>query len=284
MTATPPAATVTTAPEGSWVGAFGSSGYDLADWDGAGDVSYMPGATATVVQGSRWVWAPQTSDVRALQSPDKSTRAAATYYDASQLKIQLSFATAFTGNLHLYALDWDGAGRRETITVNGQSAVLSSDFSKGAWASFPISVLAGGTVMITVQNNSSPTTTNAVLSGIFLGDSGAPPVPTATSAPQGTWVNAVGSAGYALTGWNGGAGDISYLPNATLTLAQGSRYEWAANTTDARALSDAAGATRDAGTYYDSNQIQMQLSFAAAYTGNLHLYAVDWDAAGRARS
>ena len=69
-------------------------------------------------------------------------------------------------------MDWDRQGRRETITVNGQTAVLSSDFSEGAWVSFPISVAAGGTVTITVDRTAG---VNAVLSGIFLGDAGLPP-------------------------------------------------------------------------------------------------------------
>ena len=238
----PPA--VTTAPQGNWVGAVGSTGYDLADWDGAGDVSYMPDASLSLLQGSRYQWAANTTDARALTDPGQDTRNAATYYDPNELKLQLSFTVAYTGNLHLYAVDWDGAGRRETISVNGRSVALSSDFSQGAWVSFPISVAAGGTVTIIVQNNSSPATTNAVLSGIFLGEAGAPPGPTVASAPQGSWVGAVGSAGYALTGWDGAAGDVSYLPNASLTLQQGGRYEWAQNTTDPRALSDPGGDTQ----------------------------------------
>ena len=36
--------------------------------------------------------------------------------------------------------------------------------------------------------------------------------------------------------------------------------------------SDARG-----GTYYDPNEIQLKLNFNAPYTGNLHLYAVDWE-------
>ena len=65
-------------------------------------------------------------------------REAATYYDPNQIQLQLSFNAAYSGNLHLYAVDWDSQGRREIITVNGQSAVLSSDFTSGAWVSFPI--------------------------------------------------------------------------------------------------------------------------------------------------
>lgn len=277
-TAATPPPTVSTAPEGSWVGAFGSAGYDLADWDGANDVSDLPGDSLSVLQGSRYQWAPSTTDTRALQSPDGLTRSAATYYDPNQIKLTLSIPAGYTGNLHLYAVDWDSTTRRETITVNGQTAELSSDFSKGAWASFAISVPVGGTVTITVDRTAGA---NAVLSGILLGDAGAPPNPTASSAPQGAWVGAVGSAGYDLAGWDGTTGDVSYLPNASVSLVQGSRWQWAAGSSDPRALSDPSGLVHNAGTYYDPNQIRLQLSFKEAYKGNLHLYAMDWDKQAR---
>ena len=104
--------------------------------------------------------------MRALQSPDKSTRIAATYYDPNEIKLKLTFNEAYSGTLRLYAVDWDSAGRREVISVNGQSVALSSDFSQGAWVSVPISVAAGGTVSVTVTCLAGG---NAVLSGIFLG-------------------------------------------------------------------------------------------------------------------
>ena len=202
-------------------------------------------------------------------------------YDPAQLKLKLTFATAYSGNLRLYAVDWDSAGRRETITLDDGSGprtvLLNSDFSKGAWVNYPVSIAAGGAVSITVVNNSSPTTTNAVLSGIFLGDAGTPPGSTGLELSKGGWVGGVGSAGYDLAGFDGTNGDVAYLPNATMTLQQGSRYQWAGNTTDLRALSDPGQHLRNAGTYYDPNEIKMQLSFKEAYAGTLHLYAVDWD-------
>jgi len=273
----PPAPTVSTAPEGSWVGSYGSSGYDLADWDGSGDVSYLPNATLALTQGSRYQWAANTSDTRALQDPGGHIRNAATYYDPNEIKLSLSFAAAYSGNLHLYALDWDSQGRRETITVNGQSAVLGSEFTKGAWVSFPISVAAGGTVTISVTRLAGP---NAVLSGIFLGEGTTPAAPTVTTAPEGSWAGSYGSSGYDLADWDG-SGDVSYLPNATLELQQGSRWQWATSTSDTRALEDPGKQIRNAATYYDPNEIKLNLSFPAAYSGNLHLYAVDWDSLGR---
>jgi hypothetical protein len=265
-------------PQGSWVGKVGSGGYLLAGWDGAQDISDTPNVTASLVKGSRWQWAQNTSDARALQSPDGLTRSASTYYDPNQIELKLSFKEAYSGNLHLYALDWDTTARRETVSVNGQTLALSSSFNQGAWLSFPISVGPGGTVTIAVTHTAG---SNAVLSGVFLGEGGALPDPTVVSAPQGSWLGKVGSAGYDLAGWDGATGDVSYLPNASLSLVQGSRFQWAQNTSDPRALSDPGGLTHNASTYYDPNQIKLTLSFKAAYTGTLHLYAVDWDHGGR---
>ena len=271
----PPITTGQELSEGGWVGSFGSAGYDLAGWDGsAGDVAYIPNATVSLVQGNRWVWSQNTSDARALSDPGQLMRTAATYYAPQQIQVALNFTAAYTGDIHLYALDWDSTARREMISVNGQTAVLSSSFNKGAWVSFPISVAAGGTITITVDRTAG---LNAVLSGIMLGDGGALPAPKVESAPQGAWVNAVGSAGYALASWNSSAGDVSDLPNASLSLIQGNRWQWAANTTDARALPDPSGTTHNIGTYYDPGEIQLKLSFKEAYKGDVHLYAVDWD-------
>ncbi len=191
-------------------------------------------------QGSRWVWDSSTEDPRALESPDQSTREAATYYDANEIKLRLTFAHAFTGNLHLYAVDWDSLGRRETITAGSHTVALSSDFMPGRLGEqLPISVAAGGSVPIVVDRTAGA---NAVLSGgIFLGDSGALPVVRSAketegaSAPQGSWVGTYGSAGYDLGAWSG-TGDLASIPSATVSLAQGSRWVWSSSTSDVRAL------------------------------------------------
>jgi hypothetical protein len=273
-----PAPTVSSAPQGAWVGAVGSSGYDLAGWDGpTGDVSYTPNATVSLVQGARYQWAADTSEARALSEPGQLTRNAAAYYDPDQVQVKLDFSAAYSGEVHLYAVDWDSTARRETITVDGHTAELSSSFHEGAWVSFPIEVASGGTVTITVDRTAG---SNAVLSGIFLGEAGAPPALPVSSSPQGNWVGSFGSAGYALAAWSG-TSDLASLPSASLTLAQGSRYQWAATTTDERALESPTKTTRVAATYYASGEIVLQLGFTAAYSGNVELYAVDWDSTAR---
>ena len=204
---------------------------------------------------------------------------AGTYYDPSQIQLTLSFGSAYRGNLELYAVDWDSQGRHERITVGGQTASLASDFSQGAWLTFPITQAANSTLTITVTNMGPA---NAVLSGIFLGGGGAPPAwpPAPSQAPQGTWVGTFGASGYDLAAWNSGA-DVTSLSGVTLTVKQGSPYVWTAGTSDARALENAVASDRTAAAYYDPNQIQLTLNFSSAYSGNLELYALDWDSQGR---
>ena len=113
-----------------------------------------------------------TTDARALSDPSGLIHNAATYYDPNQILLKLSFKEAYKGNLHLYAVDWDSTARgARSITVNGQTAVLSSEFNEGAWVSFPISVAAGGTVTITVDRTAGA---NAVLSGSSSANAGHP--------------------------------------------------------------------------------------------------------------
>jgi hypothetical protein len=88
----------------------------------------------------------------------------------SELRLRLDFAAAWSGDLHLYALDWDNRARRQTVTVDDGSgprvAALDSAFTDGRWVHAPITVEAGGSAYITLTRAAG---TNAVLSGLFLG-------------------------------------------------------------------------------------------------------------------
>jgi hypothetical protein len=155
---------------GDWVGVYGADGHVLAAWDGSSDLVDMPLAAVTLDAGNRYRWSPATTDVRALEAPDESTRRAATYYSTSEIALTLTFGADYSGVLHLYALDWDTTARRQTVTVDDGSTPqivdLVESFGDGAWMHFPINVTAGGAVTITVTKTAG---SNAVLSGIFLG-------------------------------------------------------------------------------------------------------------------
>ena len=157
-------------PQGSWFGKYGSSGYLLADWDGVQDASDLPsGVTATLQQGSRLPVGRQHGRRARASGSRRHHPKRATYYDPNEIKLQLNFTSAYSdatsGNLHLYAVDWDSTARNETITVNdgsGPRSVVLSAFHEGDWVSLPINVPAGGTVSITVHSNAGA---NAVLVG-----------------------------------------------------------------------------------------------------------------------
>ncbi len=173
--------------EGNWVGTYGSSGYILGAWNTTSYVQYPPdsnssdlsslpsGVTYSVsypaipdTVATRYQWANPTSDTRALESPDTLTREATCWYDNSSFTLTLSFSSAFSGNLELYAVDWDSKNRNETITVNDGSGPRSftiGPFVNGAWVVLPINVSSGGSVTINVAQNTGD---NAVLSGVFL--------------------------------------------------------------------------------------------------------------------
>ena len=78
--------------------------------------------TFTAEQASRYSWAAPTTDVRALQSPDQTERRARTWYDDNEVRLRLNFANAYSGTLHLYAVDWDAYGATlENVTVDDGS-------------------------------------------------------------------------------------------------------------------------------------------------------------------
>ena len=159
--------------QGDWVGNYGAAGYILSSWNGtAGDLAVLPsGVTYVIEQGARsGSWPSPTTDVRALESPNESERRARTWHHATQLRVRLNFAAAYTGTLHLYAVDWDSSARRQTVTVNdgrgSQVVGLTSSFDGGAWMHYDVAVNAGGSVVITADWTGG---NNAVLSGIFFG-------------------------------------------------------------------------------------------------------------------
>jgi streptogramin lyase len=209
-----PGAPVTVAPQGTWVNQVGTSGYLLGGWDGAQDISTLPNVTASLTHGGRTLWASNTNDVRALQAPDGgSLRNAAAYIDPNRVSVKLSFTNGYTGNISLYALDWDNQGRRETISVDdgaGAATVpLNTSFASGAWATFSVNVSAGGTVTINATSTAGP---SAVLSAVMVGGAGRPPSsapPSSAPPPSAPPTTPAGGQGLPSNAGGSGAGATS---------------------------------------------------------------------------
>ena len=295
----PPPPPYEVAPQGDWVGTYGSAGYVLGglEWDRRQQRSDQPAGRRQRGAGGRL--AGGVGDVRAatcvrsIRRTDTQRRLGI-YHSGSALRVRLSFANGYNGTLHLYAVDWDNLNRRESVSVvsggNTQTIAITTNFSQGAWLHFPVNVPAGGSLTVTVTKTGGP---NAVLSGLFLGGAGPPlpppppPPPPYEVAPQGDWVGTYGSAGYVLAAWNGTAAnnDLISLPaGASAALEVGSRAVWATSSSDVRALDTPDNTQRRLGIYHSGSALRVRLSFANGYNGTLHLYAVDWDNLNRRES
>jgi len=152
------------ATQGSWRGAYGSSGRLIP-----GQASALPAGTSAAVDGaSTYAWARGTSDPRGLQDPSGAGRSATTWFanGSFTVRLGLGLSDGQTRRVSLYFLDWDSGGRTQRVEMlDASGRVLDSqslaDFRGGAYLSWTVS---GDVSFRIVQTRYS----NAVLSGIFL--------------------------------------------------------------------------------------------------------------------
>ena len=166
-----------TSTQGSWVGAYGAQGYDVAN----GSLSLPSYAQVTLSGQLNWTWAASTTDVRALQNG--GTRLAATWYSGSSFTVGLNLTDGAQHQLAVYALDWDNQGRSERIDlINATTGMVLdsrtvSSFQGGEYLVWDVS----GNVQIKVTSLAG---SNAVLSGLFLDPvNAAGPSATPVSSP-----------------------------------------------------------------------------------------------------
>jgi hypothetical protein len=152
-----------TTTQGNWIGAYGSKGYDIE-----GDSPSLPTYASVGFSGaSTYTWASSTSDVRALQNPGGSGRAATTWFSLTNFTINVNLTDGLVHDLSLYALDWDKLGRSEQIQIINASTgtVLDtesiSSFSGGDYLEWAVS----GNIQVKVTNMGGK---NAVIGGLFL--------------------------------------------------------------------------------------------------------------------
>ena len=145
--------------QGTWTGKFGGSGYIIPGGSSSG-----PG---TVSGALTYVWAGQTSDARALQTaPSVTTRIASafTQYPSASFTINVNGPTQ---KVSLYFLDWDNAGRTETVTIRDltTNAILDTRTVSGFQGGLYLSWLISGNVVIKVTPAG---TYSPAVSGIFF--------------------------------------------------------------------------------------------------------------------
>ena len=165
-----------TTTQGSWVGKYGADGYNVIDdW-----TSYPSYVTVTPSGYSNYVWAPSTTDVRALQTGSGQTnRIAATWFTQTTESFQLNFNDGHAHQVAAYFLDWDSGGRVQTVQIldANTNAVLdsrsASNFLNGEYMVWTLS----GNVILKLTYTSGY---NAVVSGLFFD----PPTISATPGPH----------------------------------------------------------------------------------------------------
>ena len=186
---TPPATTTflgdDSTTEGSWIGVYGSQGYNVIN--ATNGVAYPSYAIVTPACYEPFTWAANTTQVQALQNPSGSGRIAACWYSGTSFTVDVELTDGQAHNLELYLLDYDTTSRTEQIqfTDADTHAVLStqtvSSFQGGVYMNYTIS----GNVLITITYTGGPAGVNAVLSGLFFDPS--------TTTPGSTTTTSVGS-------------------------------------------------------------------------------------------
>lgn len=272
---------VNTTLGGQWTGAYGADGY----WVAGGAAALPSYARMSFANQQYWLWATSNTDTRYLQAgPGNATRVAACNYSSTSFTLDLNLSGGQARRVSLYLLDWEPAGRSETIQVADANSgrVLdvrsASGFGGGQYLSWNLS----GHVKITFTNTGP---LNAVLGGVFFDPVPAQPATTsaaflkADSTTIGNWTGAYGADGYSV--FNGNASLPGY---AQLGVAPGqTNWTWAASTSDVRALQAAPGSTsRIEACYYALNSFSLDLNLTDGNTHRVALYLADYDYMGRA--
>jgi hypothetical protein len=152
-----------TATEGTWIGTYGTQGYDII-----GATASLPSYATVAASGeSSYTWTASTTDPRALETAGGTSRIAAVWYSATTFTVDVNLTDGQVHDLELYFLDWDNSGRSESVTISNATTgvVLStetvSSFYKGVYLEWAVS----GNVLITITHIAG---NNAVLNGLFL--------------------------------------------------------------------------------------------------------------------
>ncbi|MGZ8919561.1 MAG: chitobiase/beta-hexosaminidase C-terminal domain-containing protein [Limisphaerales bacterium] len=168
---------------GTWKGKYGAEGYMVF-----GETQNIPAYVTVSPSGKQdWVWNWSTDSVAALQRANGTDRLAACWYSGSTYTIDLRFNDGAAHRTAIYFLDWDLAGRNQTVRIlDGTSgAVLDSrtvsNFGQGTYLIWDLA----GHVRVSI----TPNNFNGVSSGIFFGSVGTggqtPTVATPTISPNG---------------------------------------------------------------------------------------------------
>ncbi|HTG43343.1 MAG TPA: chitobiase/beta-hexosaminidase C-terminal domain-containing protein, partial [Verrucomicrobiae bacterium] len=150
---------------GTWKGVLGLEGYSLPP-----ETHTFPSTIGVGSAGNlEWTWSLLSNDSRALQRSYNSTRIAACAYGSS-FYYDIDLRDGKTHTVSLYCLDWEQAGRVQTVEIFDpltQSVLHSytlSSFSNGVYLKYAVE----GRLLVRLTRKAGP---NAVVSGVFVDSS-----------------------------------------------------------------------------------------------------------------
>ncbi len=273
-----------TVSEGNWQGMYGSDGYSIAN----GPQALPPYATVTEPNAASWTWAQLTSDVRAPQTGGIAGRIASTWFNSSAFTMDVNLTDGKSHQVALYAMDWDGRMRSETIQIIDANSGAQLDtrsisgFVNGIYLVWNVS----GHVRVNITCTGG---SNAVMSGIFFAGAVSTPAPNpapsaaATFLKLDTTTEGNSQAGYGIDGYSI-PNSTQKLPSyATLAMQNQSSWTWAASTSNPRALNTGNG-TAAASAWYCAPTFSFDVNMVDGKTHQFSVYALDWDGRGRSET
>ena len=148
---------------GTWKGEVGSEGHIVIS-----DSQSLPNYLSLSTSGkSDWIWEYSSTDTRALERNNSTSRLAACWYSGGAFEIDLNLTDSQPHRVSFYCLDWDRANRQQKIEILDQATrqVLHSydlsNFSDGVYLDYTLQ----GRCIVRFSKVAS---VNAVVSGIFF--------------------------------------------------------------------------------------------------------------------
>ena len=177
--------------QGDWVGDYGADGYVLGNWTGTADLASLPAGVTFSARAGRALQLGLADDRRPrAREPDRDRAAGPDLVRRERGPAPAELHQRLQRHApplcpRLGRRTARAARTSASTTGSGPRTVrlAANSFVAGAWIHFPITVGAGGSVVVTVDRTAGG---NAVLSGLFLGGRDTPPPPpTVPGAPTG---------------------------------------------------------------------------------------------------
>ncbi len=271
--------------KGNWKGSYGAEGYNVI-----GDSAQYPSYVSVTPSGnSFWAWATSTTDTRGLTKPSSTDRIEATWYSGTSFTVDLNFTDTAQHQVAFYSLDWENAGRSQTVDIiDGRSGALLnsqtlSAFSGGSYLVWNLS----GYVKVRFTRTGNK---NSVMGGIFFGAAPATATPSPSAAnsaqfiktdstTQGSWKGVYGVDGYNVIG------DLAQSPTyGTVTPHSQLFWAWASSTSDIRGLQKLSASDRIEDTWYSGTNFTLDLNLTDTLPHQVAFYSLDFENAGRSQT